>query len=79
MKSVGDVAMQVQDEPTEVAPSRPTPAPTDVVPVDTLVYRGRAALGRALELRDEIRRRQEPPSAEQLDELFDLLDLAALS
>lgn len=47
------------------------------VPVDVLLYRGRSALGRALELRDEIRRRGGQPPPEQLDELYDLLDLAA--
>ncbi len=47
------------------------------VPVEILLYRGRSALGRALELRDEIRRQGGIPPAEQLDELFDLLDLAA--
>ncbi len=47
------------------------------VPVEVLLYRGRSALGRALELRDEIRRQGGTPPAEQLDELFDLLDLAA--
>lgn len=55
----------------------PTPAASDVVPVDALLYRGRAALGRAIELRDEIRRAPGPPPVEKLDELFDLLDLAA--
>ena len=51
--------------------------PGDVVPIESLLYEGRSALGRALELRDEIRRGGSPPSAGQLDELFDLLDLAA--
>lgn len=63
---------------------RPTPpgareADADVVPVDVLLYRGRAALGRALELRDEIRRHAGPPPSDKLDELFELLDLAALA
>ena len=50
--------------------------PGDVVPIESLLYEGRSALGRALELRDEIRRGGGAPSTEQLDELFDLLDLA---
>lgn len=49
----------------------------DLVPVDTLLYRGRAALGRALELRDEIRQQGGPPDTGKLDEIFDLLELAA--
>ncbi len=69
---------RLQDEPPP-APSRPTPAIGDVVPVESLLYRGRAALGRAIELRDEIRRGDAPPTQAQLDELFDLLDLAATS
>ncbi|HEY0971250.1 MAG TPA: hypothetical protein VGE02_09810, partial [Gemmatimonadales bacterium] len=67
---------RLQEEPA-AAPSRPTPAVDDVVPVESLLYRGRAALGRAIELRDEIRRGEAPPTQAQLDELFDLLDLAA--
>ena len=55
----------------------PMPIPEDnVVPIDSLLYRGRAALDRALEIRDDLRKRG--PSSDQaaLDELFDLLDLA---
>jgi hypothetical protein len=58
----------------------PTPiAEDDIVPIDSLLYRGRAALDRAVELRDELRRAPSPLSAADqaaLDELFDLLDLA---
>jgi chemotaxis protein histidine kinase CheA len=57
--------------------SDPTPLPDQpVVPIDALLYRGRAAIARAIELREEIRRVGETPGAETLDELFDLLDLA---
>ncbi|MDF2774115.1 MAG: Hpt domain protein, partial [Geminicoccaceae bacterium] len=55
------------------------PAPLDdatVVSIDDLVYRGRAALERAIEVRDEIRLSGRT-SDEALAELFDLLDLAA--
>jgi chemotaxis protein histidine kinase CheA len=57
----------------------PLAAPTAVeddtiVPIERLLYRGRAALERAQSLRDEIRRNG-TPSAEQLHELYDLLDL----
>jgi hypothetical protein len=46
-----------------------------VVPIDALLYRGRAALDRAVEIRDELR---SEPSANPtaLEELFDLLELA---
>ena len=54
------------------------PSPFDeetIVPIETLLYRGRAALDRAVELRDQLRR---APIAdpETLDELYDLLELA---
>jgi hypothetical protein len=57
----------------------PAPAPAgDVVPVDQLLYRGRAALTRAREVRDALRADPAPPDAALLDELFDLLDLIAV-
>jgi len=55
------------------------PAPLDdatLVSIDDLVYRGRAALGRAIEVRDLIRL-SSGNTDEALAELFDLLDLAA--
>lgn len=69
------------DEPLgDVVPAAAprTAAATDeggVVPVETLVYRGRAALARARDLRDRLRRQPVPDRA-LLDELYDLLDLA---
>lgn len=54
----------------------PTPLPEDkLVPIETLLYRGQAALERAIELRDEIRGHAGGPSRETLNELLDLLDL----
>ena len=47
-----------------------------VVPIESLLYRGRAALDRAVEIRDELRTRGQYNDREALDELFDLLDLA---
>jgi chemotaxis protein histidine kinase CheA len=48
-----------------------------LVPIEALLYRGRAALDRARELRDELRTRGGgPPDREALDELYDLLELA---
>ena len=55
------------------------PAPLDdatIVSIDDLVYRGRAALQRALEVRD-LMRLSGGNTDEALAELFDLLDLAA--
>ena len=46
-----------------------------VVPVETLLYRGQAALDRARELRDELRSRG-TTDPDTLHELYDLLDLA---
>ncbi|HEU4562994.1 MAG TPA: hypothetical protein VFS05_00040 [Gemmatimonadaceae bacterium] len=56
----------------------PLPLPQEhVVPIEELLYRGRGALARARELREAIRREGVAPTRETLDELFDLLDLAA--
>jgi hypothetical protein len=60
------------------APPPAAPAATGgVVPVEQLLYAGRAALERAREVRDQLRARQGPPDPELLAELYDLLDLAA--
>ena len=56
--------------------ARPTPVPEDeIVPIERLLYRGRAALDRAVELRDEMKRvgRRDDDA---IEELFDLLELA---
>lgn len=47
-----------------------------IVPIESLLYRGSAALDRAIEIRDELRQSESPADAEALDELFDLLELA---
>jgi hypothetical protein len=62
----------------ESAPlAAPTPlAEQPAVPIDVLLYRGRAAIERCLEIRDQVRSAGGPVDAETLDELFDLLDLA---
>jgi len=46
------------------------------VPIDVLLYRGRAAIERCREIRDQVRKAGGPIDAETLGELFDLLDLA---
>lgn len=51
----------------------------DIVPIESLLYRGRAALDRAIAVRDEMQRASKSgtaPDAAALAELFDLLELA---
>ena len=55
----------------------PAPLPEQpAVPIDVLLYRGRAAIERCREIRDQVRSAGGPIDAETLGELFDLLDLA---
>ena len=57
---------------------RKTPAPPiAAVGIDSLLYRGRAALVRALEVREEIVAWGAEQSHEQIEELLDLVGLAA--
>jgi len=57
--------------------SQPAELPdADVVPIESLLYRGRSALARAAELREEIRNQGDAPSRDIVQELFDLIDLA---
>lgn len=51
--------------------------PDAVVPIETLLYHGRAALDRARAVRDALRACPGPPDPALLAELYDLLDLAA--
>ena len=48
-----------------------------IVPIQDLLYRGRAALHRAVEIGDTLKRAGPSPDAESLAELYDLLELAA--
>ena len=60
--------------------AEPAAFATDVtVPIEDLVYRGRDALDRAIEIRDVIRQSAGTPDPALLAELFDLLELAATS
>jgi hypothetical protein len=63
---------------TPLTPSAPI-GEQPPVPIERLLYRGRAALDRAREIRDEVRRSGGPVDQEKLYELFDLLDLATTS
>jgi hypothetical protein len=56
---------------------RRTPAPPPPVSIDTLLYRGRAALERALEIRAAARQTGQRPASDTIDELLDLIGLAA--
>lgn len=55
--------------------SRRTPILPAPVPIDTLIYRGRAALERALEIRSGLGTAM--PDRATIDELLDLIALAA--
>lgn len=55
--------------------SRRAPVLPPPVPIDTLLYRGRAAIDRALEIRSIVG--DAMPNRETIDELFDLVALAA--
>lgn len=60
--------------------AEPTTERSDVVvPIEDLVYRGRDALDRAIELRDLLKQASGAPNPAMLAELFDLLELAATS
>ncbi len=56
--------------------AEPAPLGDQVVPVDALVYRGRAAVERAIEIREQLRESGDPPDPALLRELYDVLDLA---
>ena len=57
--------------------TRKTPAPPPPVPIDNLLYRGRAALDRALEIRATARQTGQALTSETIEELLDLIGLAA--
>lgn len=53
------------------------PAHNQVLPVEQLLYRGRAALDRAREIGARARAEKRVPAEAELSEIFDLIDLAA--
>ena len=67
IESLSSIAAQPLSDPVDISEQ-------PVVPIDALLYRGRAAIERAIELREQIRRGD--ASDENMAELFDLLDLA---
>jgi chemotaxis protein histidine kinase CheA len=73
---------EIEREPIafDGADAEPEDDGSGVVPIDALLYRGRAALDRARVVRDEIRAAEQAgatPRPESLAELLDLIDLAA--
>jgi hypothetical protein len=64
---------RLEDQPLSPPAQFPDDEP---VPIELLLYRGRAALQRAAQLRHEWQAAGSAPSPEAVQELFDLLDLA---
>jgi chemotaxis protein histidine kinase CheA len=69
IRKLGTLQSERLSAPIEIAEQPP-------VPIDVLLYRGRAAIERCREIRDHVRSAGGPVDAETLGELFDLLDLA---
>ena len=67
--SLSSIAAHPMSDPVDIAEQ-------PLVPIDALLYRGRAAIQRAIELREAIRRGGGTANDEAMAELFDLLDLA---
>jgi hypothetical protein len=61
------------DQPLAAATSA---GPMQIVPVESLIYRGRSALERAAELRDRIKSAGGAATPATLDEMYDLIGLA---
>jgi len=60
----------------EIGRKTPVPQPPPVN-IDSLLYRGQSALHRALEVREEIIAAGPSPNSEKIEELLDLVALAA--
>jgi chemotaxis protein histidine kinase CheA len=56
--------------------SPPVIVEEELIPIDALLYRGRAALDRAAVVRDALRHSAGPPDPDALEELYALIDLA---
>ncbi|HUQ46262.1 MAG TPA: Hpt domain-containing protein [Gemmatimonadaceae bacterium] len=69
LRTLGTLAQTPLSNPITLAEQPP-------VPIDVLLYRGRAAIERAREIRDAIQHGGGAADAEALGELYDLLDLA---
>jgi chemotaxis protein histidine kinase CheA len=53
------------------------PQPTQLVPIQDLLYRGQSAIDRAAEIRRALKKSGAPPTRALVDELVDLVELAA--
>ncbi len=69
IRSLGTLAATPLSVPVQIAEQPP-------VPIDVLLYRGRSAIERCVQIRDEARSAGESIDGDSLDELLDLLDLA---
>ncbi|HEV7994181.1 MAG TPA: Hpt domain-containing protein [Gemmatimonadaceae bacterium] len=69
IRKLGTLQTERLSAPVEI-PEQPP------VPIDVLLYRGRAAIERCIEIREQVRGAGGPVDADTLGELFDLLDLA---
>ncbi len=61
----------------ETRHSGPQPPMTDLVPIQLLLYRGQSAIERAAEIRRALKKSGTPPTRALVDELVDLVELAA--
>jgi len=61
----------------ETRNSGPQPPATELVPIQTLLYRGQSAIDRAAEIRRALKKSGTPPTRALVDELVDLVELAA--
>jgi len=62
--------------PLETRNAGPQPS-TDLVPIETLLYRGQRAIERAAEIRRALKKSGAPPTRALVDELVDLVELAS--
>jgi hypothetical protein len=56
--------------------SQPADIDEELVAIEDLLYSGRAALDRALEVRNAIRARGDSATQDEIDEILDLIELA---
>ena len=63
--------------PLETRNSGPQPAAAELVPIEQLLYRGQRAIERAAEIRRALKKSGTPPTRALVDELVDLVELAA--
>lgn len=61
----------------ETRHSGPQPPVTELVPIQELLYRGQRAIERAAEIRRALKKSGTPPTRALVDELVDLVELAA--